>query len=139
MDQHEKFTYIENDPEDKSKRCIIRFTGKHFIKRSKYDDLLAHVFKTMSNAILFTQLKGYDTFDIYADLEDVKPANLDFGFSKDFVVMVQQLFPDRLNKCHFIKSPNCFRIFFEALLPFIDNKSRVKYNFITQKPTVVKN
>lgn len=135
---YENFVYI--DPKTLNDRCGIRVYPKYFVKRKKYDDLLAYILKTISNAILYSQQNDYQNFDIFVHLEDVKSSNLDFKFSKDFVIMIQQVFPDRLHKCYFYDSPAFFRIFFENLLIFIDRKTQRKIQFVPkQKPIAAMN
>jgi len=144
---YEKFAVIDNTDRRINDRCLIKFYAKYFIKRKKYDDFLAHIFKILSNALLISQQNNYDTFDVIVDLQDLNSSNLDFNLTKDFMNMVQKLFPDRLNCCYFYNAPSFFRIFFQNLLTFIDKKTQTKYFFANdtsvsktkRKPIVGKN
>lgn len=130
----EKFVSIDNS---NPQRCTIIFDGKYFKKQvsGKYDDLLAHILKTLSNGILMSQQKNTQTFDIQVYLNGIKAKELDFGFAKNFVIMVQQLFPDRLNKCFLHHAPGFFRLFFENLSIFIDEETHNKFQFVAKKKT----
>ena len=131
---YEKFAVIDNTGR-KNGRCLVKFYAQYFIKRKKYDDFFAHVFKTLSNALLFSRQNNYDTFDVMVDLKNLNSSNLDFNVSKDFMIMVQQLFPDKLNQCYFYNAPNFFRIFFQNLSYFIDRKTQKKYFFVNDDKT----
>lgn len=122
------FIYIDETIEND--RCVVRVEGKYFEKQKKYDDLLAHILKTMSNAILRSQQKNQHTVDMYVNLDNIKAKNLDLGFARDIIVMLQQLFPNRLNKCYIHNSPSFFRLFFENISIFIDKTTQSKIEFI---------
>ena len=115
-------------------RCNIIFNAKYFKKKNngKYDDLLSHILKTLSNGLLLSQQKNTQTFDIQVYLDGIKATELDFGFAKNFIIMIQQLFPNRLNKCYFHHAPGFFRLFFENLSIFIDKQTQNKVQFVTK-------
>lgn len=132
-----QFAYI--DPNEINDRCVVKVSGRHFVKQKKYDDLLAHLFKTMSNAILFSQQMNQETIDIFVYLDGLKSSHLDVKFAKDMVIMMQQLFPNRLNKCFIYHSPNFFRIFYENISIFIDKQTQSKIEFIRNKTKSLSN
>ena len=125
------FIYIDETIE--SERCVVKVEGQYFVKQKKYDDLMAYILKTLSNAILKSQEKNQHTVDMYVNLNNIKAKNLDLGFARDIVVTLQQLFPNRLNKCYIYNSPSFFRLFFENLSMFIDKTTQTKIEFV-KKP-----
>jgi len=128
---YEKIAFIDNS---NLQRCTIIFNAKYFKKKknSKYDDLLAHILKTLSNGLLLSQQKNSQTFDVLVYLDGIKATELDFGFAKNFIIIIQQLFPNRLNKCYFHHAPGFFRLFFENLSIFIDKQTQNKVQFVTK-------
>jgi len=114
-------------------KSIIRVHANIFRirKQPEYDDLIKYVIGVISQANA--------SFDMYVNLDKIKPQHLDFDFIKDFITLLQNLFPNKLNKCYVLNCSVLCKILYDNLKFFIDKKNHSKIEFVAimQKPTVV--
>jgi len=119
--EFDQLIYLENEA------SVIRVHANIFRKRATYDELIKYVVGVITQAT--------PTFDIYVNLDKIKPYHLDFDFIKDFVVLLQQIFPNRLNKCYVINCSALCKTIYESCKMFIDKNTHRKIQFM-QTPTV---
>lgn len=118
--------YLENNG------SVINIHANIFLKRNRsiYDELIKHVVDVIT--------KANESFDMYVNMDKIKPLQLDFDFIKDFIILLQNLFPNRLNKCYILNCSILCKTLYDNFKFFIDKKNHPKIEFIMQTPTAVK-
>lgn len=131
---YSSFCYLNNTEELGTVHIILSNFNKE--KEDKHDKIIAHVIKICTEAWLFSQEREKDMFDVTVDAENIKIKNMDRKLAKKLTVILQQLFPDKLNKCLIYNTPSIFYHFYDFIKVFIDKKTRDKIQ-ITKKSTIV--
>jgi hypothetical protein len=123
-----QFININNDK--KNERCLVLIYGKCFRKQKTYDDILTYVLKIISDAILISQVEYHqETIDISVNLDGLSLNQFDMSFAKNIFIMLQNVFPNRLNKCYIYYAPSFFRIFYNSISPIINKHIQSKIKF----------
>lgn len=127
---YSSFCYLKNA----EKLGTVHIVLANFRKETddKYGKFMAHVIKVCTEAWLISQKKGKDIFDVTVDAENIKLKNMDRKLAKNLTITLQQLFPDKLNKCLIYNTPSIFYHFYDLIKVFIDKKTRDKIE-ITKK------
>lgn len=121
---YSKFCYFDNKGELGTVHIILYNYQKQ--KMDQYNNLISHIVKICIEALLYSQNKGIDMFDVIVNASDISLKNLDRKLGKDLAITLQQLFPDKLHKCIIYNTPNSFYHFYDLIKIFIDKKTRDK-------------
>ena len=107
-------------------RTIIKIDGHIFTKHStnSHEESIKQVIRHINNAT--------ETFDIYVNLDKIKPYHFDITFIKDFIQLFQQVYPNRLHKCYVIGCSAMCRTVYDNIRPFIEKRLQRKIEFETK-------
>jgi len=121
---------INIDNNKNNDRCLVKIYGKCFQKQKTYNDILTYIIKIISDAILISQEQYHmETIDMNVHLDGLKVTQFDMSFARDIILMLQKIFPNRLNKCYIHQAPSFFRIFYNGISPLINKNIQSKIQF----------
>ena len=100
------------------------------IDQENTKDIIIHIAKEFSTALLKSQNKGYEHINCTLDLQEFKLTNINYDFIKNLSDIMCQLFPNRLKNCFIINSPKLFVSSYKLIRNFIDPITRNKFIFI---------
>lgn len=121
---YSQFCYLDQRGEIGNVHIILNLYQKHHA--DQYNKLIAHIVKICTEAWLFSQERGVDMFDVTVNASDISLKKLDRKLGKELAITLQQLFPEKLNKCVIYNTPNIFYHFYDIIKIFIDKKTRDK-------------
>lgn len=109
----------------------INIYGKHFNKKLRRDEVLAHLIKMFNNAIIISETYfSSNKFVVDADLSGVTFNNIDADFLKQFTLILQATYPERLEKCFIRNPPAIFTSVWDIIKNLIDKRTREKVQIV---------
>jgi hypothetical protein len=132
---YSKFCFIKNkNSNELGTICIIL---NNFEKNENNNNkIIAHIIKICTNALLLSQKNGNDSFNVEIDASNISLKQLDKKLAKNLAITLQQLFPDKLNKCIIYNTPTFFYHFYDIIKIFIDKKTRNKITIMKKSKSV---
>lgn len=121
---YSKFCYFDNKEELGTVHIILNNYQKH--NSNQYNKLITYIVKICTEAWIFSQERGVDLFNVYVNANDISLNKLDRKLGKELAITLQQLFPEKLNKCIIYNTSNIFYYFYDLIKIFIDKKTRKK-------------
>ena len=104
---------------------IIFINVKDFKKQKDYTLLIIHIIKCISEILLINS-----KMIIIVECKKSKIKNFDIQFCKIIIKILQDTFPEKLEKCSIINSSIFFKSIFNIIKRFIDKETKKKI-FIT--------
>lgn len=121
---YSQFCYLDQKNEIGTVHIVLDHYQKH--KADQYNKLIAHIVKICTEAWLFSQERGIDMFDVNVNASAISLSKLDRKLGKELAITLQQLFPEKLNRCVIYNTPNIFYHFYDLIKIFIDKRTRAK-------------
>lgn len=122
--------FIEYLDSQNEENILIKTSKLPKIDSDNTKDIITHIAKEFSMALLKSQNKGYECINCTLDLQEFKLTNINYEFIKNLSEIMCQLFPNRLKNCFIINSPKFFVSSYKLIRNFIDPITRKKFIFI---------
>lgn len=120
--EFDKFMYLENN--------IIIVKAKFFKKQKNYDEFIDFIKKFIEESIEINVKKlNSNKLTIFVYLKGYKIKELDYGFIKNIMFLLQKEYPDNLEIIHVFNMNIFLKSVYTILKPFIHKETRDKIIF----------
>ena len=120
--------YYKNSEQHNS--IVYTIEGNKFKKGVEYDIVMKHARITLDKCLVESkELYNKDTVITHLDLSGITMKQIDTGFFKKMIVMLQQEYEDTLEKLIVTNIPVFFKIAYKIVRPFIDKDTKKKIFF----------
>ena len=109
---------------------IYTIEGNRFKKGVEYDIVMKHARDTLNKCLVESKaLYNKNRVITHLDLSGITMKQIDTGFFKKMIVMLQQEYEDTLEKLIVTNIPVFFKIAYKIVRPFIDKDTKKKIFF----------
>ncbi len=120
--------YYKNSEQHNS--IVYTIEGNKFKKGVEYDIVMKHARKTLDKCLVESkELYNKNKVITHLDLSGITMKQIDTGFFKKMIVMLQQEYEDTLEKLIVTNIPVFFKIAYKIVRPFIDKDTKRKIFF----------
>lgn len=120
--------YYKNSRQHNS--IIYTIEGDKFKKGVQYDIVMKYAKETLDKCLIKSKkLYNKNTVITHLDLRGITMKQIDTGFFKKMIVMLQQEYEDTLEKLIVTNIPVFFKIAYKIVRPFIDKDTKKKIFF----------
>ena len=125
----EKFCQFKNN--ESTKNFEINIVASYFKKQKNYDNVLAHIVKTMKNVLeLSNKIYNKDFVIINIDFLNFDMFSFDTDFAYTITTVMQSLFPEKLKTCYVHNMCSFYKNIVKIILNFLDNNTQSKIKIV---------